>query len=76
MPVKQHVQEIGGQEGGWWWGGVCSCHSGCVAQERRVQGLQGEVPLSVWSPQGVDMVVLSVLDGVGVPARALIPYVT
>lgn len=33
-------------------------------------------PLSVGSPQGVDAVVLSVLDRVGVPARALIPYVT
>lgn len=34
-----------------------------------------EVPLFVWSPQGVGVVVLSVLDGIGVPARALIPYV-
>lgn len=53
------------------WGG-----SATVTLADRDQGLWREVPLSAWSPQGVDVVILSVLDGGGVPARALIPYVT
>lgn len=33
-------------------------------------------PRSGWSPQGMDMFVLSVLYSVGIPTGALIPYVT
>ena len=33
-------------------------------------------PRSGWSPQGMDMFVLSVLYSIGIPTGALIPYVT
>ena len=35
----------------------------------------GGLQLPDWSPQGVDVLLLSVLRGVGIPAGALIPYV-
>ena len=35
----------------------------------------GRLHLPDRSPQGVDMLLLSVLQGVGIPAGALVPYV-
>lgn len=45
----------------------------CV--DARVPGTLNRGPCSGWSPQGVDMFILSILDGVGISTGALIPNV-
>ena len=40
-----------------------------------VPGTSSRGPRSGWSPQGMDVLILSVLYSVGIPAGALIPYV-
>lgn len=72
MPVKQHVQETGGQEGGLREdeGGGMVPTPVTLAVLCRSEGSRDsrDRSPSVWSPQGVDVVVFFVLNGVGVPA--------
>lgn len=75
MPFKQHVQEIGGREEEDE-GGVFASAALAVLSWREGPGTLNRGPCSGWSPQGMDMFILSVLYGVGIPTGALIPYVT
>lgn len=71
MTVKQHVQETGGREEDE--GGIFG-RFGCVVLE---EGSKGDGQRSLLrSAQGMDAIILSVLDSIVVSAGALIPYVT
>lgn len=74
MPVKQHVQEIGGREEDE--GGGSASATLAVLCWSKGPGTLNRGPCTGWSPQGMDVFILSVLDSVGIPTGALIPYVT
>ena len=73
MPVKQHVQEIGGREEDE--GGGSASAALAVLCWSKGPGTLNRGPRSGWSPQGMDVFILSVLYGVWIPTGALIPYV-
>lgn len=78
MPVKQHVQETGGREedeGRWGLGVWVSSATLAMLCWSKGPRTLNRGPVTDRSPQGMDVFILPVLYGIGIPAGALVSYV-